>query len=332
MSLPDCRMSRMRITRTAATVATAVTLLLAGCSSDEDESSTSSGERPAASVDSQGTGPASSDASSDADVTTAGTDASDVPGTATAGSDVTSPGAASTSTSSGPADTVGTTPGGSGSGTTVPGSPSDDTAAPSSAPPSESTAAPTTAPPTAPVLRSDGIGAATFGSNPEEVVAQLEAHLGPPTLDETSEYPNAVDGQHLDGDGYAFLHPFARFLCYANGLCLNFGGPTPDALTWVGWSYSPGTPSPPFLATAGGVRSGMRWAEVVGQVEVFPNGCYGIGYGTTEGIDLEVVAEDAWFGDMGVSSPPVPTSPDPADVVITSMRAGAEPVFTEGDC
>ena len=60
----------------------------------------------------------------------------------------------------------------------------------------------------------------------------------------------------------AFAQPFGRFVCFPNELCVSFGGPTADALVFLGWHYQhDAAPIPPDLFTAAGLGIGVRWSD-----------------------------------------------------------------------
>jgi len=181
----------------------------------------------------------------------------------------------------------------------------------------------------------DGIGALGFGVDQATATATLSAALGAP-IDQADAHFTENMGDHFeDEDGYAFPTEYARSVCFANDLCVWFGGGTPDALQFLGWNYAYAGEGPmpsPTLSTADGVRPGLHWADVAASLQVAPDGCYYTGFGTTAGIDVELASQESWFGSMGVDPPPVPVTPDPAEVTITLMHAGAQTTFPAEEC
>ena len=222
--------------------------------------------------------------------------------------------------------------------TTVPAS---TTTAPLPSTTTRTTAAPTTtaAPITAAdlVLRSDGIGPVVFGAAAADALGTFTALLGPATADNARAYP--VDdggGSFTDDTGeFVFEFHFGRTVCFVNGLCTQFGGDTAESVQFVGWSY--GVPEEaisrePALFTAAGVGPDSRWSDHLDVMEVGPGGCYSYGTGTTEGIGLDLLSTGVWFLVVDDAGNATPTLPDPADVTVVLMRAGALEGYLFGDC
>jgi hypothetical protein len=239
---------------------------------------------------------------------------------------------ASNSTSSVPGATTTTTlPTGTTTVPTTDGSTTTDAATTTVA---ESTTTTTTTPltPADLGLRADGIGPLVYGATVPAAIAVLQSVLGAPTEDTSAEYPNEVTpGQFESADNeFAFTQRFERTLCFANGLCATFGGPSTGALGFVGWRYEGSVE--PRLTTRVGVTVGSRWSDFEPSIAVSEGGCYTIGYGETEGISLVLQSSGTMFGSFDDAGNYVIGSPDPSEVTVLSMSAGNLPIFLFDDC
>lgn len=182
------------------------------------------------------------------------------------------------------------------------------------------------------VLRADGIGPVVYGATVPAAVTVLQGVLGAPSSDTSAEYPNEITpGQFESADSeFAFTQRFERTLCFANSLCATFGGPTPEALGFVGWRYD-GTVDP-RLTTRVGVTIGTLWADVGSAITVSEGGCYTTGYGETEGISLILQSSGTMFGSFDEAGNYVIGYPDPSEVTVGSMSAGNLPIYLFDDC
>lgn len=204
------------------------------------------------------------------------------------------------------------------------------TVAPTTAPPT--TAAPTTAPPlvlTDLVLRADAIGPLTFGDAPDTVIAALSGVLGAPISDAIAEYPTDEGAFWSNAVTEAgFSAPHGRDACWANGLCVFFGGSTPDALEFVGYLQDAG---PGALGTRSGVTVRTRGDDIPGAVTVFEGGCFATGGGEADGVDLILISDGTPFLEF-VDDTYVSNTPEPWEVEVLSLSAGEQPFFLFGDC
>lgn len=193
----------------------------------------------------------------------------------------------------------------------------------------------TTAPSPVPfVLRPDGLGAFDFGEvEADAVIPVLVAELGLAERDEIEQYPVSDGAGYVTDDGdLGFTYPIGRTVCFTNGLCLEFGGAVAPTV-FVGWVQGPPTAGA-ALATADGITVGSRWADHLGAMEVFPGGCYSAGWGSTAGgaIELLVISDGQWFGDVTDDGEYVESLPAPGEVRVDSLVAGDRVVFLFADC
>lgn len=196
---------------------------------------------------------------------------------------------------------------------------------------------PTTTAPPAPtaadlVLRSDGIGPLAFGSAVSDAVAVLDGALGPPTSDELGAYPTADGPAWANGDDMEFTQPYGRTVCYGNGLCAEFGADDPTALAFVGWAQDEPTGAAAPLQTADAITIESLWADHVDTMEVDEGGCYTSGTGRATGVELVVVSSGEPFGTFTEAGGDVSATPDPADVRVLLLHAGAQPSYLFADC
>jgi hypothetical protein len=223
--------------------------------------------------------------------------------------------------------------------TTAPLTAAPATSAPTTAPPTSVAPATTAPPPTAPpvltpadlTLLSDGIGPLRFGEPETDVVSRLTAALGAPTSTAATAYPVAVDGVYAI-DEFAeerFVQPAGSAACFANGLCVYFGGPAAGSLLLTGWAQDD---APGALATPEGITVGSRWSDHVAAMTVEEGGCYSSGSGSTAEVFLRVWSEGTPFLEVLDDGTQVTHLPDPADVVVTSLQSGDMPYFPFLDC
>lgn len=209
------------------------------------------------------------------------------------------------------------------------------TAAPTTAAPSTTAAPPPTPPPLTAadlVLRRDGIGPLSFGDRADPVLTTLADVLGVPVEDTPAQYPVAVgDGTFQSPDGeLGYTQPFGRFVCFANGLCAQFGGPAVGDLRFTGWVYGEAAGGV-ALVTAGGIGIGARWADFPAMT-VFEGGCYSAGHGEIDGVALWLLSSGVPFSGVDADGNWVTNVPDPADVTVYRMDAGSFELYLFGDC
>jgi len=223
----------------------------------------------------------------------------------------------------------------SSTGTGAPTSaPTTTAAAPADTTPT--TVATTTVPPTtvpAPVvftLRGDGIGPLNLGIGVSEMIDVLTTGFGPPSSDETTEYPDD-DGfggfQTTDGE-FGFVAHFGRTVCWPFEFCAQFGGDT-SADFFTGWTY--GEVSGATLASTSGVTIGSRWSDFPAMV-VDAGGCYTAGSGEIDGIQLSLQSDEVSFGTFDDLGNYIEAVPPAEQVSVTYMQTGGIPAFLFGDC
>lgn len=287
-------------------------LLLSACTRPEDARPATSGD-PIAAVDTV-------DDADDADDVTDATDTGDETSDASATTGM------STSTTAGTTTTTTTT-------TSVAG----ETAEPPATTAAASTATTTTTTTPAPdepsdlTLIFDGILPFRFGDRDVDVVPALTTVLGAPTLDELSEYPDTDQGMFFDSTGeQSFVAHFGRTVCFADGLCVQFGAGAPETLIFTGWSLG----GQSDLATEDGIVIGSTLADFVDVIEYDPAmSCYQVAYGTASGIDVTLLSEDGVFAAPNADGDGLDVfDPDPTMVTVTELRAGQLPVFVFADC
>ncbi len=168
----------------------------------------------------------------------------------------------------------------------------------------------------------DGILPFRFGDRDVAVVPVLTDLLGAPALDELREYPAAEQGVFLDAAGEeSFVTRFGRTVCYANGLCVQFGAGAPETLIFTGWRV--GDPSS-GLTTRDGLTIGSTLDDFEDLITFDPAlGCLQVVDGSAAGIDVTLLSAD---GDFAT------TTPAPAAISVVEMRAGQLPAPTAGDC
>lgn len=203
------------------------------------------------------------------------------------------------------------------------------TAAPTTTAPPETTP-PTTAAPDY-TLRGTGVGTFVFTDPASAVVEALTVGFGAPELDEVTEFPYPQDSVFVNDAEEVFDFPFGRTVCFANTLCTVHGGPTSDALSFVGWYYA--AEEAPTLFTAQGITLGSRWADFVDSMNVGEGGCYSDGGGTTpDEVSLYLRSSGTPFSGVDEAGNYAVFSPDPADVTVVQMQAGVLIGTLYGDC
>ena len=219
---------------------------------------------------------------------------------------------ATTSTTS----TSSTIAGGAATSTTVDAEPTGRT---------EPTATTAAAPPDEPsdlTLVFDGLLPFRFGDRDVDVVPELTELLGAPTRDELREYPTADQGLFLDATGEeSFVARFGRTVCYAGGLCVQFGAGAPETLIFTGWRVDDASSE---LTTDDGLTIGSTLDEFSDLITFDPAlACGQEVDGSAAGIDVTLLSDDGGFAE-----PP----PDPASVTVIAMRAGRLPTPVGTDC
>lgn len=218
------------------------------------------------------------------------------------------------------------------------------TTAPSTTDPTSSTAptdvtTSTTPPTTEPseltaddlVLIFDGVEPFLFGAAADDVVGGLTDLLGAPGRDDSAEYPEPDDGYFLDEEGEeAYVFPFGRTVCFPGGLCTQFGAGADSALIFTGWTF--GGDGAAGLATIDGITIGSLWADHAEVITVEPGGCFQIGSGQAEGVELTLESTGDPFVAVDDEGNLTPQTPDPADVAVIDMSAGELPFVTFADC
>jgi hypothetical protein len=216
--------------------------------------------------------------------------------------------------------------------TTAAASETTATTAPATTALPATTAATTTAPAGPPTLRSRGIGDFTLGGpTPEELLGALTPVLGAPTSVVSAEYPLDA-GSYFENpdDESGFAYPAGRTACFANALCVEFGGPDPTSLRFVGYRQGEG---PGALTTASGVTAGSSGTAFAASIIVSPGGCFSTGAGTADGVGLFLQSNGELFGFYDdVSETYVVQAPPVDDIVVLSVFAGDEPFFLYDDC
>lgn len=219
-------------------------------------------------------------------------------------------------------------------GTTTPDTGSvPDTASsvPDTAAPVSTEAATTTTIPVDPLLlRRDGIGTHRFGDASAAVIADLLAVLGAPASDTTASYPVADGTAYQDVDGQMrYIATSSRTVCWADSLCVVFGGGAGGVLTFTGWVYNSDVSG--SLHSESTATLGSTWADFP-TMAVDEGGCYSVGSGTIDGIRLVLQSAGVPFMEVDPSGGFVNHTPAAADVTIIAMEAGDVPVDLFGDC
>ncbi len=186
---------------------------------------------------------------------------------------------------------------------------------------------PTTLPESAVFLRSDGFGPFSFGTPYND-----DFRAGMPLVrgsDDGRKFPvDAGNGYFVTDDGLdSFRYPRARSVCFDDGhdavngyLCAFFGGPDPDTLTFVGWSYFSRT-GPGGLFSSHGITVNALVSNVPG-IPLPEGGCTSHTIVEVDGMFVELVSDSgASFGEdsAGVF---VPADPQPADARVSRVIAG----------
>lgn len=180
-------------------------------------------------------------------------------------------------------------------------------------------------------LRADGLGSFRFGDSEAAVTGGLVAQMGQPTS--VDRYDLSVSSgtgfETVDGE-YGYVHPLATSYCYQSSLCVTFGGDTPESLTLTGWSYAAVTA--PVWATGGGVTFGSRWSDFPAVMTADPGGCYSIGTGATDGVDLTLSSSGVPFSLYDDTGQYIAQVPPAAEVTVVDLSAGSRVQFLLGDC
>lgn len=177
-------------------------------------------------------------------------------------------------------------------------------------------------------LSETGVGPVAFGAPIAEVFDFIAPLLGAVDSDTLEEYPVERGSRHYDEfEDSSFAFPFGRKLCFENWLCLSFGGETADSLVLAGWSQSYSSDAIP---TDSGLSIDLALSEVDGVEMGWV--CYGFANATYGEIELGLTSLGEPFVSFDDEGSLIEGSPDPSDVVITSMAAGTRPKFEFNDC
>lgn len=169
-----------------------------------------------------------------------------------------------------------------------------------------------------------------FGLPLDEVMSAAVEMFGPLEFDSTEEYPEPTgDGRFTDDLGaYEFAHPLGYSGCFANSLCLTFGGADEADLRLVGWQLLGGSVTDIDLATASGVTLGSSWADHLDEI-VPEAGCEWTAVAAHEGMHVFLLSSDEFFGTAGVLAEELP---DPTTVKVDGAYAGEISIPTDGFC
>lgn len=180
-------------------------------------------------------------------------------------------------------------------------------------------------------LRGDGLGPFDLGVAPGGLIDALTAQFGPAQADLPQEYTqyDGVGGfESADGES-GFTHPFGRTVCWEFGFCAEFGGAAATSLVFVGWTYN--TDPEARLASTSGVTIGSRWSDFPA-MNVNAGGCYTVGGGDIDGIDLTLQSDGVAFGSYDDLGNYVESIPPPEQVTVTFMQTGEVPIYLLSDC
>ena len=179
------------------------------------------------------------------------------------------------------------------------------------------------------------LGSLPFGSSPASVIALAQTVFGPPTSDESEEFPRfdaASNMYYNDDSGDSFAYHSGREVCFggqSRPFCVSFGGANAGALTFVGWTYY-GDPEG-LLFDGNAVGFGSRAADFPGAISYDPGGCINEGVGrTSTDIHLFLFSRGSAFATF-VNDTYVPLLPAAADVYVAGMNSG-QYIIAEGDC
>ncbi len=180
------------------------------------------------------------------------------------------------------------------------------------------------------MLARNGVLPFVFGDTDARVITGLSAVLGATVFDNAHTYVIPEGDYLLDAaeeQGYKF--PVGRYVCFANDLCVQFGGATTDTLTFTGWDLS--SDAAPQLFTTDGVTVGANLAAFAAVITVEQGGCFTNGYGETAGVGLSLLSTGDPFIKFE-NDEYVFLTPAPADVTVIQMHAGELPFFQFADC
>ena len=207
------------------------------------------------------------------------------------------------------------------------------TAKPKPKPPAKTTVKPpakttapkpsTTVPKLQEMVSARGIGTSPLGEAYNVLIPKLSATFGEPTEVVEQGFPDPNPGGGFTDGTTKFAYPSLQKNCYANGLCVYFGGKTTDPATFkfVGWEQT----TPGGLTTRSGYTVGTTLAVLAPVTNVKPGPCPNRAIATSKNnpfVTFEMLAEEGTFY---TDDPAVPTDPqpDPNKVVATRMYGGA---------
>ncbi|MGE3326287.1 MAG: hypothetical protein AB7N61_12875 [Acidimicrobiia bacterium] len=182
------------------------------------------------------------------------------------------------------------------------------------------------------LLRSDGIGPLRFGASMAETIAVTTGVVGPATVDgPTVHYTTNRDFEVLVNleAVTSFEYAYGRENCFADGLCVMFGGESEASLAFVGWTCAGEHRD---LHATDGSQPGTRGAQtdtlVIGDLR-----CSWEAHGTVSGgIRVGVHSNGRPFTEVDTTGIAVDRMPEAGDIVIIEMAAGILPAFLYNDC
>lgn len=200
----------------------------------------------------------------------------------------------------------------------------------------------TVAPVTAPLLEPAAVGPLVFGmATVTEADTALKPFVGTPISNDTTAYPDEfacpADSDPRCQNYYenstlymGFTYPFGRSVCYANGLCLHYGGSDESSLRLVGYRQQDG---PGSFTTASGVTAGSTGVEFPDAIVADPGGCYSTGAGSADGVLLALESNGTPFTEVvSADGDLIDKTPPSEDLLVLIVYSGDEPYSTEYDC
>jgi hypothetical protein len=180
------------------------------------------------------------------------------------------------------------------------------------------------------LLTACSVNGLPFGLTKSEVMDAAVEMFGPFDFESTEEYPEpTTDGRFAAEFGDAtFAFRIMSYGCFANSLCLFFGGDEEADLVFAGWQLLGGSVTDIDLATASGVTLGSSWADHLDEI-VLEEGCEWSAVAAHEGMHVFLLSSDEFFGTDGVLAEELP---DPATVKVDGAYAGEISIPTDGFC
>ncbi len=190
-------------------------------------------------------------------------------------------------------------------------------------------APPPTYAPVPPVVAGSNVGGVAFGGSAGEVGAAVDNSFGAPVSADTTEFSTSLGGGKFGNGSQSFDYKWMTTRCYANGLCLIFGGSKSDPAThkFVGWRVT----SAGGVSMANGVQVGSPqtdFAKLPLTLGPCPNRATAkVGDGTR----LSLVSGSTNFYETDPGTPAAP-APDPSTVTVDEMHAGKVPQAITPSC